>query len=797
MKFDQLWCSDESAGALAGVRVVDLGQYIAGPLVGTLLADQGATVIRINPPGGPRMDSPANALLHRRRRTIELDLRDPTDLRRAQALIASADVVIENFRPGVAERLGVEPVQSCARSPRLVYCSLPGFGATDPRAEQPAWEGTVLAAAGAFTTELSYSAVPGKANISDRSGPTNLPLASVFAATEGALGVAAALVARDRDGLGQWVEAPLFDALFEAIGIRAVSFERNTTPYTPFGSGVYLCADDRCVLFMAGFFRHLVWLITAIGKQEWIDDGLVDFEGLKTDPNALTELRRRLVPEFALRTGEEWEELGRVHGFPMGMLRSTSEFLETAHAVESGTLIDVDDPVLGRVRVPGSGALLHGLEPGAPAVRDSTPHDQSIVDSIDAALADSDATESAANGAAEPDGAGQLPLAGLRVLDMSRILAAPTTAKLLGQLGADVIKVDEEPESFLSASPMPFAHEHLDRGKRTIVLDLKEPKDFEVFKRLAADADVVVQNWTLGTAERLGVDWASLCAYSPDVIVAYLNANGRSGPWAGDRGYADLATLISGISAFTYGAQIPASGSWVVMHAPPWSYTDYLGGVLGAFGAVAAIYERARSGQGRLVETSLLRASAVEQLREIVEPVDADGKQLAPTVSRSEQATVNTIADVPLQRMYSTKDDSVFVSIPAERAEAVIRAFGIETPPTTESGFGEALAAALATRTSADAVQTVLQAGAGAHQAFSVEKLMEPGGLADQRGLRVEDQSPVHGRVVMPGPVIRFSRTPMRPGYLPGPFGCDREEILAGIADEDDQPDANVTTAAD
>lgn len=780
MDLDRAWGSAASFGALAGVRVIDFGQYIAGPLAATMLADQGATVIRINPPGGPRLKAPANVILHRRRRTIELDLRDALDLRRAQALIGSADVVIENFRPGVAERLGIGPNRSRARSPRLVYCSLPGFGVTDPRAGQPGWEGVVMAAAGAYASDVSWTAIRGAADLPTAKTLSHLPLASVFGAMEAALGIAAALVARDRDGVGQWIEAPLFDALFEAIGNRAFSVERNKPKYTPFGSGFYHCSNGRFVAFFGGFFRHLEWLVEAMGKQAWVAEGLVNFERLKADPSADVELRQRLASTFATKSGEEWEIIGRTYRLPLGMLRSTAEWVGEPHATQSGTLIDVADPDLGRVRVPGSAVVLHGLADDSKAVRNGAAHDSSLISAIDAACEGASEADSVDPCHHPDDSRQQLPLAGTRVLDLTRILAAPTAAKLLAQLGADVIKIDQDPDKIQAGVPMPFAHEHVNRGKRTIVLDLKSPEGLKTFKRLAADADVIVQNSTMGAAERLGIDWASLSAASPRLIYVYLNANGREGPWSGNRGYADLATMLTGISARATGSNIPRSGTWVALHTPPWSYTDYAGGVLGAFGAVVALYDRQRSGNGRLVETSLLRATAIEQVLEIVEPIESDGQPISrPT---STKAPVNTIANCPLNRVYKTSDGVVFASIPAGRTDAVMRAFGINAELIgDDEEFAIAMAQALAKHSTSEAARVLLEAGAGAHAVVSVEKVMEPGGIAEQRGLRLEDKSPVHGTVIMPGPVIRFSSTPMRPGALPGPVGSDND-IVSAIA---------------
>src|SRR5688500_12732809 len=121
-------------GALDGVRVVDFGQWIAGPLAAMLLGDQGAEVVHIDPPGGPRLESAANATLNRGKQHVVLDLKRRADLSTARHLIQRADVVIENFRPAVMERLGLGSGLVMRGNPHLVYCSLPGFAADDPRA---------------------------------------------------------------------------------------------------------------------------------------------------------------------------------------------------------------------------------------------------------------------------------------------------------------------------------------------------------------------------------------------------------------------------------------------------------------------------------------------------------------------------------------------------------------------------------------------------------------------------------------------------------------------------------------
>jgi crotonobetainyl-CoA:carnitine CoA-transferase CaiB-like acyl-CoA transferase len=147
---------------LSGIRVLDFGQYIAGPLAALLLADAGAEVIRVEAPGGPRWANPANAaLLRDRLEAVELDLRDAGDRERARDLMTSADVLIENFRPGVLERLGLGWRVCSEENRRLVYCSVPGFGSGDPRAGAAGWEGIVLAAAGAYAPAKASSVLGG------------------------------------------------------------------------------------------------------------------------------------------------------------------------------------------------------------------------------------------------------------------------------------------------------------------------------------------------------------------------------------------------------------------------------------------------------------------------------------------------------------------------------------------------------------------------------------------------------------------------------------------------------------
>ena len=166
-----------------------------------LLADQGADVIKVDPPGGPRWDTPANATWNRGKRSILLDLKSSSDLDTARKLIQSADVVIENFRPGVMDRLGLGPVAMTDSNPSLIYCSIPGFASDDPRASMPAYEGIIGAATATYRTSDDST-------MTDNSRPryTAIPIASVYGAFQSSIAITMALNAREKGNLGQRIE---------------------------------------------------------------------------------------------------------------------------------------------------------------------------------------------------------------------------------------------------------------------------------------------------------------------------------------------------------------------------------------------------------------------------------------------------------------------------------------------------------------------------------------------------------------------------------------------------------------
>ena len=289
---------------LEGIRVIDFGQYIAGPLAAMLLGDQGADVIRIDPPGGPRWKTPANATWNRNKRSIALDLKKDADRETALQLIAGADVVIENFRPGVMDRLGLGAAafeDGCAAANRrLIYCSLPGFGADDPRAQVKAWEGVLGAATGAYRSSDGTSNGTSGASHASQGRPvyTVVPYSSAYAAFLCAVTVAMALNARARSGLGQRVEIPLFDATFTVVGARGLLVNGKPEAEPAFNWSRQLpCKDGRWFMYVANNKKFEAF-IKSIGMDQWRD--------AKQPPN---ELAQKFEEVMRTRTAKEWEDI--------------------------------------------------------------------------------------------------------------------------------------------------------------------------------------------------------------------------------------------------------------------------------------------------------------------------------------------------------------------------------------------------------------------------------------------------------------------------------------------------------
>ena len=714
-------------GALEGVRVIDFGQYIAGPMAAMLLADQGADVIRIDPPAGPMFDTPANATYNRGKRSIALDLKSPGDAETARQLVASADVVIENFRPGVMERLGLGAEAMTAANRRLIYCSLPGFAGDDPRAGIRAWEGTVAAAT------CTYAANP-------RTGKpiyTPLPFSSSYAAFLAAVSVGMALNARERDGLGQVVEVPLFDATYAAIGYR--------------GQRVHNATDDGIAALtrMLGVTRQFEckdgrWFMYHAGNKNAPDfASMAEATWLAPAANtSLDEIRENTEALFKTRTALEWEAFCESVGTEGSVCRTSAEWLENEHALGSKIVIDSEDPVLGKVRGPGINVRMSGT---VPAIRGPRPVLDADRESIIASRGEAQRAPATAGETL------RAALEGVKVIDLCIVLAGPTCGRTLAEFGADVVRIDSPHRGSV------VFHVDINRGKRSLLLDLKKPEGLEIFWKLVEDADVVVQNFRKGIAEKLGIGYEQVKARRPDIVYASLNTYGRVGPWAGRPGHEQIAQAASGMQERFGGDGRPTLA--------PFAVNDYGTGFMGAYGVALALLHRKKTGQGQHIDTALAYTGTMLQSLFLQ---DYEGKVW------DEPRGQDAIGSGKLNRAYQASDGWFFL---AARPEDLVGDYGPVVRDTSEAELEKIFSET----TLASCVQKLWLAGAGAHRIIQDFRALMDDPWAAAHGLSVTREHDGLGPVTTIGPSPRLSRTPAVPGR-PAPIpGSDAASILADI----------------
>jgi crotonobetainyl-CoA:carnitine CoA-transferase CaiB-like acyl-CoA transferase len=732
------------AGALDGIRVIDFGQWLAGPLAALLLADQGAEVIHVDPSGGPAWKTVANATLQRGKQRIVLDLKSTADLASARGLISSADVVIENFRPGVMDRLGLGWDIVRRGHDRLIYCSLPGFASDDPRAAMPAWEGVLAAATGTYT----------RSGAEDQPRFNALPLASEFGALAAAIAIVMALIARERDGRGQRLEVPLFDAMFLAFGASALLVNGAAAggrPADPW-SGTYQCRDGAMILLNLATPRFVRRFLEATGTlQTWTAKGYLEPDRLVHDGELWAQHKQDLRALLRTRTAEEWDMLATHVLLPLTRIRTSAAWMESPHAQDAGIIMPVDDPECGQMLQPGPSVRLRGpLSAGA-----ALPSEEPAVIRATAA-------------ATSPLSAA---LEGFRVVDTTQVLAGPTAARTLAEFGAEVIKINNPWEEGAGYRwQVHRYHTDVNRGKRTILIDLKRPEGLAILWRLVENADAFLQNLRLGVAERLGIGYEQVRAHKPDIVYLSVSAFGYGGAWQYRPGYEPNAQAITGMQARMGGGADRPAGQ-------PFAINDYCTGLLGAFGLGLGLFHRLRTGAGQRVETSLGHAATFLQMPYM---------QTYKGEVWSEPSGPQAQGWGPLQRLYRATDTWFFLGAHDAQIECLASIPGLQA---VQGLVGAPLAAQLETcfraQPASEWVRLLVEAGIGAHALGNVTQLMHDPWIMIH-GLSVTRQHSDGAMITTIGPPARLSRTPVVPGRPVSPPGGDAAEVLAmiGMADK-------------
>lgn len=565
-------------------------------------------------------------------------------MEQAKALAAEADIVIENFRPGVMARLGLDFAGLRAARPELITLSIPGFASDDQlRRDWRAFETVIAASSGVFTDMGLNRVLMG---INPSFSP--LPLASAYGTMLAASATVLALQARERTGHGDHIEVPLASAVMEGLSYNSIliddyplryqtqrerEIERRRAEGLPMDMSYddlqefldpfyrsYRCSDGRMFYVVCPSHRnHAKRCLQTLGLyNDLVAEGLREEEdtylpvsewssdvslGVYPLPKFWADkIAEGMKAVFLTKTAAEWERIFGEGLFPGAPQRWLKEWIVDDHAKAAGLMIAVEDPILGRMTQPGPMAW---LQESGEAMLAPQPRRWGTFDD---ALATFSGMERPRLPAPTTDAPGGW-LDGVKVLDLCNVIAGPHSVAYLARFGAQVIKIDPAKPLYDCWNTVIFGMSHM-RGKQSALLDIGSPDGRVVFEALVRSVDVVVWNATDRQVNAMGLDAEGLKALNPRAIFCQLDCFGgvRTGPRTDYLGYDDLVQSATGIMLrFGGSMDTPEEHAHV-------GTIDVMCGFGAALGIAAALYQRSKTGVVGRPRTSLSALTGLAQI---------------------------------------------------------------------------------------------------------------------------------------------------------------------------------------
>lgn len=699
---------------LHGVRVLSYGGKWAGRLASLLLADQGAEVIELSHPEST--ETPEARLLMRGKMEARLDLKDAAARNKVLGLAETADIVIDNLGLGRARKFGIGYRDVSGANGEVVYVALPGFGDGDPMADLPAWEGTISASFGVYTNVPALGKLLGTPPIF-----TALPMASAYAGVHASIAATFAYLHRLNTGTGQRLEVPLADAVLSAMAIHIMEVEDRPARFDmpPIDKvmtqvafpiirdlsdhlradhsdaitaylnrfrnplvGNYTCADGRLLFVHAT--EHIAQtgnFLRAVGLLDWlISEGMVlaspyhpqgEGNNLCDSASLSVEWRQRigaaLQRKLAEKPAEEWEKLFRAAKAPATVVRTTQEWLSHQPNRDAGIVAHVGDPTAGAswqagrfVSIAGAGTVSPPLAPARTAQAGiGWQGERTQVSPVTA-----------------HDGSRGI-LQGVRVLDLSNIIAGPAAGRVLAEFGALVTRI-EMPSPIAGPRMTTWFGIDVNQGKRSVILDLKSEEGKRILRRLVETSDIVLHNLLDSSTANLGITHKDLTAIRPDIISCQVSAWGgpEDDPRKNDAAWDPVLQAATGITARYGTLENP------VHHGSP-SSVDFITGYSAALGIAQALVARRLGRGGSHVRTSLAMGAQLIQFPFMV--------QSGPENAEVEPSGQDALGYGAHYRLYEAADGWVFFACRRDELDHAAKALGARA--ATQEALREVFAA--------------------------------------------------------------------------------------------------------
>jgi len=346
-----------ASNALSHIRVIDLTRVRSGPTAVRQLADWGADVIKVEAPESVEPDGALGASrhtsdfqnLHRNKRSITLNLKQPEAIEILMKLVETSDVVVENFRPDVKERLGVDYESLKSRNPKIILASISGFGQDGPYAKRPGFDQIAQGMGGL----MSITGAPGE-------GPmrVGIPVADLTAGLFCAMGIQTALLEREKSGLGQWVNTSLLQAQIFMLDFQAarwlsenhVAGQAGNNHPTSVPTGVFKTSDGSINLAVAG---ETIWkrFVEAVDKGEWLE--MDEFKNAKERLKNRDYLNKLIEEVTIAKTSDEWVEKLEKVGVPCGPINSIDKVFDDPQVKHLGIAQSIDTIPFGQTQLVG------------------------------------------------------------------------------------------------------------------------------------------------------------------------------------------------------------------------------------------------------------------------------------------------------------------------------------------------------------------------------------------------------------------------------------------------------------